>query len=298
MMVNAVEMRGVSKAYKDFALKDVDLSLPEGLVMGLIGPNGAGKSTSIRILMGLLHQDEGAVTVLGHDMPDQQAAAKADIGYVSEDLRLYGGASLQWHMDFIASVFPAWDSRYAGDLLRRFDLKAGQKIKGMSHGQRVKAALLLVFARFPKLLILDEPTTGLDPVARQEVLGALVEVLSDEERTILFSSHNTQDVEQLSDQITFIDRGKVIASSDKETFLDNWRRVRLEVPEGSTVPDIKGVRDIKQSGRLATVVTGAFREDTTRLLEATGATVRAVDHMTLEEIFIADVAANRGRANG
>src|SRR6202041_1070246 len=126
-------------------------------------------------------------------------------------------------MKFIRPIYPRWDQRYAESLLRRFDLKPQQKIKGLSHGQRVKAALLLALARRPRLLVLDEPTTGLDPVARREVLAELTAVLADENRTIFFSSQNTLDVEQISDRIAFIDRGRLIALEEKEDLLDRWR---------------------------------------------------------------------------
>lgn len=228
----SVQFDGVCKRYAHFALEDIHLELPTGSIMGFIGANGAGTSTTIRILMGLVHQDKGSVQVLGHPMPAEQAAAKFDIGFVSEDMRLYGAATLAWHMDFLKPIYPRWDAAYAEVLARRFDLKPEQRIKGLSHGQRVKAALLLALARRPRLLVLDEPTTGLDPVARVEVLGELMAALADEERTILFSSHNTLDVEQISDQITFIDRGRIIDSDDKETFLDRWRRLRLVLPAG------------------------------------------------------------------
>jgi ABC-2 type transport system ATP-binding protein len=193
----SVHFQGVSKIYSHFTLDDISLELPTGTIMGLIGANGAGKSTTIRILMGLVHQDAGRVHVLDREMPREQAAAKLDIGFVSEDMRLYGSATLAWHMNFVRPLYPQWDQPYAETLLRRFDLKPQQKIKGLSHGQRVKAALLLALARRPRLLVLDEPTTGLDPVARQEVLGELMAALADEDRTILFSSHNTSDVEQI-----------------------------------------------------------------------------------------------------
>ena len=294
--MTAAFMKGVRKSYPHFTLDGIDLEVPVGQIMGLIGPNGAGKSTTIRILMGLVRQDAGEVRVFGHAMPDEEVKAKTDIGYVSEDMRLYGHSSLAWHMGFIASIYPAWDQKYADDLLRRFDLTAAQKIKGMSHGQRVKAALLLVLARMPKLLILDEPTTGLDPVARQEVLSALMDVLADEERTILFSSHNTQDVEQLSDSITFIDRGQVIASHDKESFLDRWRRIRLEVPNGAEVPQMAGVETVQTSGHISVVTTSDFGEHCVQAYQASGAKVTAVEHMTLEEIFLSNVSASRGRS--
>ena len=289
----ALRLNGVGKRYKFFELDDIDLELPHGHIMGFIGPNGAGKSTTIRILMGLVHQDRGEVTVLGHRMPDQQAAAKWDIGFASEDMRLYDAATLDWHMRFIRSIFPSWDQPYAQLLLKRFDLKPEQHIKGLSHGQRVKAALLLVLARRPRLLILDEPTTGLDPVARHEILRELTDVMSDERRSILFSSHNTQDVEQISDQITFIDRGRIIDSRDKETFLDRWRRIRVELPAGIECPALPGVVGVKQSGRLAVATTNTFDGGLPRAYEAAGIRVHAVEPMTLEEIFVSNVEQSR-----
>ncbi|MDQ2991617.1 MAG: ABC transporter ATP-binding protein [Candidatus Eremiobacteraeota bacterium] len=290
---SAVSLAGVGKDYKHFTLDDISFELPPGSIMGFIGANGAGKSTTIRILMGLIHQDRGTVRVLDNPMPARQVAAKREIGYVSDDMRLYAGETIAWHMSFIASIFPSWDTAYATELVRRFDLTPEQRIKGLSHGQRVKAALLLVLARRPRLLVLDEPTTGLDPIARQEVLGALIEVLSDERRTVLFSSQNTMDVEQISDRITFIDRGRIIASDDKENYLDRWRRVRLELPEGATLAPIPGMLDVRGSGRLNVATIPDFGEATLPLLRATGATVLAVEPMTLEEIFLSTVKSRR-----
>jgi ABC-2 type transport system ATP-binding protein len=289
----AVQFAGVGKTYRHFTLENIDLELPTGSIMGFIGANGAGKSTTLRILMGLVHQDRGDVRVLGFPMPAQGAAAKRDIGFVSEDMRLYKAATLAWHMAFIRSIYPAWDQAYAEALLKRFDLKAEQKLKGVSHGQRVKAALLLVLARRPQLLVLDEPTTGLDPVARSEVLAALTEVLADDRRTVLFSSQNTFDVEQISDQITFIDRGRIVDSDDKETFLDRWRRVRLDVPAGVALPALPGVIGAAGSGRLAVVTTNHYDEALVAAYQNAGVTVNAVDPMTLEEIFVANVAGRR-----
>jgi ABC-2 type transport system ATP-binding protein len=291
----AVHFAGVSKHYPHFTLDDIHLELPTGSIMGFIGANGAGKSTTLRILMGLVHQDSGAVTVLGHAMPAAQAAAKLDIGFVSEDMRLYKGATLRWHMQFIASIFPGWDEAYATNLVRRFDIEPEQRMKGMSHGQRVKAALLLALARRPALLVLDEPTTGLDPVARHEVLGALMEVLADERRTVLFSSQNTLDVEQISDLITFIDRGRIIDGGDKESFLDRWRRLRLDVPPGVVLPALAGVVATTTSGRLTVLTTNRFTPDFAAACVAAGAVVTAVETLTLEEIFVADVQQRRER---
>jgi ABC-2 type transport system ATP-binding protein len=289
----AVHFEGVGKHYTHFTLSDINLDLPEGGIMGFIGANGAGKSTTIRILMGLVHQDHGAVHVLGHSMPGDGALARRDIGFVSEDMRLYGSATLAWHMKFIQSIFPTWDQSYADSLCKRLGLKPQQKIKGLSHGQRVKAAMLLVLARRPRLLVLDEPTTGLDPVARQEVLGELMEVIVDEHRTILFSSHNTLDVEQISDQITFIDRGRIIDFGDKENYLDRWRRLRLDVPPGVKLPSLPGIVAIGGSGRLPVLTTNRFDPAMTTLYRDAGVTVQMIDSMTLEEIFVTNVQSRR-----
>jgi ABC-2 type transport system ATP-binding protein len=289
----AISLDGVGKRYRYFTLDNVHLKVPAGQIMGLIGPNGAGKSTTIRILLGLVHQDHGEVRVLGHRMPSEQVAAKWEVGFASEDMRLYEGLTLDWHMNFIRSIYPKWDSAYAQLLLKRFGLRAEQKIKGLSHGQRVKATLLLVLARRPQLLVLDEPTTGLDPVARHEILRELTAVMTDDGRSILFSSHNTHDVEQISDQITFIDRGRIIDSMDKEVYLDRWRRLRLEVPAGVKVPALPGIINVRQDGRLVVATANAFAPDLANAYENTGARIQSIETMTLEEIFVANVEHSR-----
>lgn len=289
----AIELSGVSQSYSHFELSDLNLKLEPGRMMGFIGPNGAGKSLTMRIIMGLVLAEQGNVRVLGHHMPKEQVAAKWDIGFASEDMRLYKNGTVQWHIDFVKSIYSNWDDAYAATLAKRFDIKLSQKLKGLSHGQRVKAGLLLVLARRPKLLLLDEPTTGLDPVARREVLNELMEVLQDGDRSVLFSSHNTKDVEQLSDEITFIDKGHIIASQDRETFLDSWRRIRFQAPENFAIPDMPDIAESQMVGRLGSVTTGRFDTAMTDALQAKGATIQGVDNMTLEEIFVTQVLSSR-----
>lgn len=288
-----IELEDVEKAYRFFRLRVERLALEPGQIMGFVGPNGAGKSTTIRILMALIRPDRGAVRVLGRRMPEEQAEAKADVGYFSDEMQLYGRATLDWHMRFVASIYPGWDGSYAAELVRRFNLHPSQPIKSLSRGERTKAALLLVLARRPRLLLLDEPTTGLDPVARHEILAELTEVLMDERRAILFSSQNTQDVEQISDQITFIDRGRIIESRDKETFLERWRRLQLDIPAGFAPPALPEVIELKASGRVAVAVTNAYTPELVSAYERAGAVVREVQRMTLEEIFVANVMSSR-----
>ncbi len=289
----AASLRGIAKSYKHFRLRDVDLEIEPGTVNGLIGPNGAGKSTVMRIMMGLVTPDHGTVAVLGQPISSRDANAKKDIGFFSDDMRLYKSETIAFHMQFVRSLFPGWDEDYAQQLLKRFGLIAQQKVKGLSHGQRVKALMLLILARRPKLLILDEPTNGLDPVAKQEVLSELMQVVSDETRTILYSSHNTQDVEQISDTITFIDRGRVIASNNRDEFLDSWRRFKLQAPQDWKAPAIDGLRPESTFGNLRVMTLDRYQAKVENQLRSSGATLESSVAMTLEEIFIA--AVSRGR---
>lgn len=289
-MQYAIEMSAVSKSYPEFSLDKLNLQLPRGQVMGLVGANGAGKSTTLRLLMGLIQADSGSIKVLGHQLPDEQVLAKQKIGYTSDDIRLYKSENLRWHMDFIRSIYPQWDETYAQHLLQKFDLKSHLKLKGFSHGQRVKACLLLILARRPELVILDEPTTGLDPVARHEVLAELAEILREDHRSVLFSSHNTQDVEQLSDTITFLHKGKLLDSQDKEIYLDRWRRIICTGHiDWNNAP--ASVTDIKQNGSLHELTIGQFDDSVINQLTNLGLTIASVDRMTLEQIFLANVFA-------
>jgi ABC-2 type transport system ATP-binding protein len=293
MNVPAIDLRGVSKAYRFFSLENVSLELAPGEIMGFVGPNGAGKSTTIRILLGLIGADSGEIRVLGHAMPEEQATAKRDIAFVSDDMKLFPNATVAWHMQFVASLYPGWDAGYASMLLKRFGLQPAQKAKQLSRGEHTKALLLLALARRPRLLVLDEPTSGLDPVARHEVLSEFMDVLQDEERSILFSSHNTVDVERISDQITFIDRGRIVDAGDKENFLDRWRRLQLRVSDSRELPRSPSVVDVTASGHIATVTTRHYTPELHLLYEQAGATVHEVQRMTLEEIFVANVMHSR-----
>jgi ABC-2 type transport system ATP-binding protein len=290
-MTAAFAVTGISKHYPHFALKDISLTLPEGQVMGLVGVNGAGKTTLLRLLTGMARADSGSIEVLGHRLPEQQVAAKRDIGFASEDMRLYRGQTLRWHIDLVQRIYPGWDPAYADELLRRFDLRVEQAIGGFSHGQRVKALLLLCLARRPRLLLLDEPTTGLDPVARIEVLEALADVLRDERRSVLFSSHNTHDIEQLADRIVFLHQGRLVADASKEDFLDTWRRVLCLGTAPATLAQWPELALVRNAGSQVEIKVRAWQADLPARLEAEGLVVQRVDPMALEDIFVTAVRA-------
>lgn len=293
----AICLNHVCKRYKHFELQDVNLKLQRGMIMGLIGPNGAGKSTTMRMMMGLVLPDAGEISVFGHPISFSDATAKRDIGYFSEDMRLYKPESIGWHMQFIRSLYPAWDETYARELLKRFGLIERQIVKGLSHGQRVKAMLLLILARRPQILILDEPTNGLDPVAKHEILSELMRIIEDDQRTILYSSHQTQDIELICDWITFIDRGRVIASHNRDDFLETWKRIKINVTEGWQLPVIAGLKTETTFRTLRVLSSNQFDESVIDSLTQSGAAIEAVEPMTLEEIFVSSVVRGREGAS-
>jgi len=218
----AVEMSGVTRRYPRFALRDVDLTVAEGTVLGLVGPNGAGKSTLLRILVGLVRADAGEVRVLGRPMPAEERWIKARVGFVSEDMSLYAAATLRWHMDLVRDTAAEWDERRASDLLDRFALDPGRRARGLSRGQQVKALLLLAMARRAEVLVLDEALSGLDPLVRHEVATLLRETRG-ERRALVFSSHHGEDVGTLADEVAFVHDGRVVACEPVAALLAGGR---------------------------------------------------------------------------
>ena len=289
----AIEVEGLCKSYRFFDLQNIALRLARGTIMGLIGPNGAGKSTTIRILMGLVHQDRGEVQVLGHRMPDEQIAAKWDIGFASEDMRLYGAMTLGWHMDSMQSLYESWDSGYAQLLLKRFGLRAEQKIKGLSHGQRVKAALLLVFARRPKLLVLDEPTTGLDPVARHEILRELRRSHGRRrpQRLVLFAEHAGRGA---NFRLHNVHRpGPDHRFNGQRGISKSMAPLATGSPGRSCIACVSGNYRYQADGPAGGGDRQRIRARSSQCVEGSGARVHAVENMTLEEIFVANVEHSR-----
>src|SRR5262245_55038224 len=217
-----IHLRSVVKRYPRFTLGPVDLDVPAGATLGLIGPNGAGKSTLIRIVMGLVRADAGSVAVLNGAMPADESAIKARTGFVSEDMALYGGATLRWHMDLVRSICHEWDEAFAVSLLGRLDIDQRLRGRAMSRGQQVKALLVLALARRPQLIVLDEPTAGLDPLARHEVVRLLA-AERDPGTTLVFSSHHGADVEELATDVAFVNGGRLIALAPAAAFLAGGR---------------------------------------------------------------------------
>jgi ABC-type multidrug transport system ATPase subunit len=205
------------------ALAAVSLSLPRGAVYGLVGANGAGKTTLIKHILGLLRADSGSVRVFGLDPVADPVAVLSRIGYLSEENDLPGWMRVDELIRYSRAFYPAWDDAYAEGLRRAFALDATAKIKTLSKGQKARAGLLLALAHRPELLVLDEPSSGLDPIVRRDILGAVIRTIADEGRTVLFSSHLLDEVEQVADHVTMISHGTIVLSAPLETIRESHR---------------------------------------------------------------------------
>jgi ABC-2 type transport system ATP-binding protein len=194
------------------ALASVSLSLPRGAVYGLVGANGAGKTTLIKHILGLLRAESGSVRVFGLDPVADPVGVLSRIGYLSEENDLPGWMRVDELIRYSRAFYPAWDDAYAEELRQRFALERAAKIKTLSKGQKARAGLLIALAYRPELLVLDEPSSGLDPIVRRDILGAVLRTIAGEGRTVLFSSHLLDEVERVADHVTMISDGTIVLS--------------------------------------------------------------------------------------
>ena len=205
------------------ALDSVSVSLPRGAVYGLVGANGAGKTTLIRHILGLLRAESGSVRVFGLDPVADPVAVLSRIGYLSEENDLPGWMRVDELIRYTSAFYPKWENDYAEELRRTFALEAAAKIKDLSKGQKARAGLLIALAHRPELLVLDEPSSGLDPIVRRDILGAVIRTIADEGRTVLFSSHLLDEVEEVADHVTMIDHGRIVLSAPLDAIKESHR---------------------------------------------------------------------------
>src|SRR5467141_1468219 len=211
------------------ALDSVSLSLPHGAVYGLVGANGAGKTTLIKHILGLLRAQTGLVRVFGVDPVADPVGVLSRIGYLSEENDLPGWMRVDELIRYSRAFYPAWDDAYAEELRQTFALDPTAKIKNLSKGQKARAGLLIALAYRPELLVLDEPSSGLDPIVRRDILGAVIRTIANEGRTVLFSSHLLGEVEQVADHVTMINEGRIVLSAPLDAIRES-HRVNGRVP--------------------------------------------------------------------
>lgn len=286
-----IEVRDLGRAYKGkVALEGVSLSVPKGCVFGLLGESGAGKTTLIRHLIGLLRPQRGTVRVLGKDPVRDPEGTLGRIGYLSEDRDLPGWMRVDELMRYTRGLYPHWDDAFANDLRERFDLNPAQRVKTLSKGQKAKAGLVCALAHKPDLLLLDEPSSGLDPVVRRHMLSAVMRNVADEGRTILFSSHLLDEVEKVSDYVAIIHRGKLVLCDALPKILGAHRHLHVEYPKPlGAAPKLEGALHCDGQGAAWRVLCDGQSDGVRRQVAAAGARVVQETQPTLEDIFVARV---------
>jgi ABC-2 type transport system ATP-binding protein len=289
--MNVIEIRGVSRRFgKKEALSDVSLSVPRGCVFGLVGENGAGKTTLIKHVLGLLYAQSGTVRVFDRDPVVDPVGVLSRIGCLSEDRDLPDWMRVDEFLRYTQAFYPSWDEDYAEELRREFELEPRQKIRSLSRGQRARAGLLAALAHRPDLLVLDEPSSGLDPIARKDILAAIVRTVADEGRTVLFSSHLLDEVERVADHVAMMHAGHVVVSDTLEEIKRTHRQftVRFAQPQLSP-PSLPGALSCRGDGHEWTYLANGGAEQLKSEAIAIGAEVIDEASPSLDEIFTSRV---------
>jgi len=283
-----IRTAGLTRTFgRVMAVSDLDLQVPRGSVFGYLGRNGAGKSTTIRLLLGLLEPDSGSAEVLGHDPWKDPVAMRQKIGYVAEGQKMYGWMRVRELIRFTGGFYPTWDRGLAERYLERFDLDPEAKVRTLSKGQNARLSLLLALAGRPELLILDDPTMGLDPISRQEFLGDIVRAIQEEGRTVFFSTHILQELEQVADWVGIIDDGRLLVASSVDELKATVRLYELtfEGPAPTSV-ELDDVLRHRAHGRdLLLTMRGEPDRVTARLEEAYDPLTLEVRSLSLDEVF-------------
>ncbi len=242
--MNALEIKNLTKHYGDFTLDNLNLTLPSGCIMGLIGENGAGKSTTIKLILDMISRDEGTITLLGRDNREDLTLTKQDIGVVLDEVGIPACLSAVQVGKVMARTFTRWDKELYADYLKKLNLPEKRPFKEYSKGMKMKLGIAVALSHHPKLLILDEATSGLDPVVRDEVVEMFSEFTRDEDHAVLISSHIVSDLEKICDYIAFLHQGKLMLCEEKDRLLEEYGLIHCSREQLSELDQaaVKGVK--------------------------------------------------------
>jgi ABC-2 type transport system ATP-binding protein len=279
------------------ALSNVSLSVRPGIVFGLVGENGAGKTTLIKHLLGLYKAQEGTVRVFGWDPVRRPVEVLSRIGYLSENRDLPDWMRIDELLRYQQAFYPSWDTKFAAEMLDQFALNARQQVKSLSRGQRARVGLLVALAHRPDLLLLDEPSSGLDPIVRRDILGAIIRTVADEGRTVVFSSHLLDEVERVADEVALLHQGRLVLCDSLHRVLDGHRRVTLRFAEAQTAPPkLPGAIHSRGAGREWEYLCNGGLESLKAAAAQLGAEVIAESTVSLDEVFVGRVGCSEGEA--
>lgn len=259
----AIEAVGLRYRYgKQTAVDDLSFTVPTGSVCGFLGRNGAGKTTTIHMLLGLLRPAAGHARVLGFDPVREAVDVRRRVGFVAEHQQMYGWMRVKEIVRFTGGFYEDWDQPYAESLLSRYELDPKKRVRALSKGQQARLAILLAAAFHPELFILDDPTLGLDPIARQEILGDLIRLIQEEGRTVFISSHLLDELSQVADHVVIVDKGRLIANEPISELRDRVKEVVLTFPNGRPERlEIPGLLKVRQYDRQYALTTDQFTLD-------------------------------------
>jgi ABC-2 type transport system ATP-binding protein len=287
-MTHAIEIRDLHyRPGRGFALRDLTVTVPTGSVYGFLGPNGAGKTTTMKLVTGLLRPRSGSLRVLGRDVPRRAAQVLADVGYVPEAPHLYQSLRVGEAIRYHAAFYPRWDAALADDLGRRLDFPHDRKLSALSKGEMRKLMLLLALAHRPPLLVLDEPTDGLDPVTRRELLDVLLETVRRGDTTVFLSSHLVHELEPFCDWIAVLDKGTLVAESRTAELRDAVKRLRVDgaAPPSEGAP-FTVMRRSPAGPHGETWMVRGWQDRMSGFFLTGGARVAAVEDVDLEDAFV------------
>ncbi len=220
--MNALEIKNLTKTYQDFRLENLTLTLPTGCIMGLIGENGAGKSTTIKLILNMIHKESGSITILGKDNQENISLIKEDVGVVMDEVGFPECLTAKQVGKIMKDTYRNWEAGTYQEYLKKFSVPENKPFKDFSKGMKMKLGIAVAMSHDPKLLILDEATSGLDPVVRDEVVGLLSEFTREESHSILISSHIVSDLERLCDYIAFLHKGRLVLCEEKDALLEEY----------------------------------------------------------------------------
>jgi len=288
-----IEITGVTRRFGSrLALDNVSLTVACGVVFGLVGENGAGKTTLIKHMLGLLKAQSGTVRVFGLDPVRDPVGVLSRVGYLSEQRDLPLWMRVDELLRYTRAFYPKWDAAYAELLREQFALDPAARIKHLSRGECAKAGLLIALAHRPDLLLLDEPSSGLDPVVRRDILEAILRTVAEEGRTVFFSSHLLDEIERVSDHVAMVVEGRIALSGPLDAIKDNHHRLTLRFETAQAgPPSLPGALSVRGGGREWTIICNGALDDLTAAVARLGARVVEEGVPSLDEIFVARVGA-------